>query len=161
MLMILKCFGPNYSYLKRQNSLLESIICIALSKLFLSGVHQGSVLGPFPFNGYIYDLFCSSNELYCITMLMITCYLSNNLTNLIEVLEEEAGNVLNRLLTKSMIANPEKFHLILICKDQEITVEKNFNVQGKMIKSKEIVKLLGIQLNYKLKCKLNYKLNFE
>ena len=49
-----------------------------------------------------------------------------------------------------MIANPEKFHAILIMKDRAKTRGENFNVQGKMFKSEKTVKLLGIHLDYKL-----------
>ena len=69
---------------------------------------------------------------------------------MIEVLEEEAGVALTWLKQNQMIANPEKFHALLIRKDQTNTSGENFNIQGKMIKSEETVKLLGIQLDYKL-----------
>ena len=46
-----------------------------------------------------------------------------------------------------MIANPEKFHALLIKKDQTNTCGENINIQGKMIKSEETVKLLGIQID--------------
>ena len=49
-----------------------------------------------------------------------------------------------------MIANPEKFHALLIKKDQTNTSGENFNIQGKTLKSEETVKLLGIHLDYKL-----------
>ena len=69
---------------------------------------------------------------------------------MIEVLEEEAGAALTWLKQNQMIANPEKFHALLIRKDQTNTSGENFNIQGKMIKSEETVKLLGIQLDYML-----------
>ena len=49
-----------------------------------------------------------------------------------------------------MIANPEKFHALLIKKDQTNISGENFNIQGKTFKSEETVKLLGIHLDYKL-----------
>ena len=49
-----------------------------------------------------------------------------------------------------MIANPEKFHALLIREDQTNTSGENFNIQGKTFKSEETVKLLGIHLDYKL-----------
>ena len=66
------------------------------------------------------------------------------------MLEEEAGVALTWLKQNQMIANPEKFHALLIRKDQTKTSGENFNIQGKMVKSEETVKLLGIQLDYKL-----------
>ena len=78
-------------------------------------------------------------------------YFSKTLLNSIEVIEEEAGVALTWLKQNQMIANPEKFHALLIRKDQTNTRGENFDIQGKTIKSENtVIKLLGIQLNYKL-----------
>ena len=49
-----------------------------------------------------------------------------------------------------MIANPEKFHAILLRKNQTNTSGEQININGKMIKSEETVKLLGVTLDYRL-----------
>ena len=49
-----------------------------------------------------------------------------------------------------MIANPDKFHSLIIKKDRTNTCGMNVNIQDKTIKSEETVKLLGVQLDYKL-----------
>ena len=49
-----------------------------------------------------------------------------------------------------MIANPEKFQAILLRKNQTNTSEEEINIDGKMIKSEETVKLLGVTLDYRL-----------
>ena len=49
-----------------------------------------------------------------------------------------------------MIANPEKFHALLIRKDQSDTSGVNISIQGKSIKSEDNVKLLRIKLDNKL-----------
>ncbi len=118
----------------------------------LSGVPQGSVLGPILFNVYINDLFLFIKQatLHNYADDNTLVYFSKTLSNLIEVLEEEAGVALNWLKQNQMIANPEKFHALLIRKDQANTSGQDFNIQGKLIKSEETVKLLGIQLDYKL-----------
>ena len=54
--------------------------------------------------------------------------------NLMEVLEEEAGIALNRLKHNQMIANQEKFHTLILRKDQTNTNEQNFYIQDKLIK---------------------------
>ena len=69
---------------------------------------------------------------------------------MIGVLEKEAGVALNWLKQNQMIANPEKFHAILIRKDQTNTSRENLIINGELIKSEETVKLLGIYLDYKL-----------
>ena len=80
-------------------------------------------------------------------------YFAKTLSNLIEVLEEEAGVALTWLKQNQMIANPEKFHALLIKKNQTNTSGENFNIQGKTFKSEQTVKLLGIHLDYKLNFK--------
>ena len=77
-------------------------------------------------------------------------YFSKTLSNLIEVLEEEAGVALTWLKQNQMIANPEKFHALVTKKDQTNTNGEDFNIQGKTFISEERVKSLGIHLDYKL-----------
>ena len=49
-----------------------------------------------------------------------------------------------------MIADPEKFHALLLRKSQTCTSGENINIDGKIIKSEETVKLLGVTLDYNL-----------
>ena len=49
-----------------------------------------------------------------------------------------------------MIANPEKFHALLLRKNQTNTSGEPININCKMIKSEETVKLLGVTLDYRL-----------
>ena len=49
-----------------------------------------------------------------------------------------------------MIANPSKFHPLLIKKDQMNTTGEKISIRGNIIESENSVKLLGIQLDYKL-----------
>ena len=43
-----------------------------------------------------------------------------------------------------MIANPEKFHAVLIRKDQTNISGENLNIKGELVKSEETAKILGI-----------------
>ena len=75
---------------------------------------------------------------------------SKTISDLIDVMEGGANISLERLKNNDMIANPEKFHALLIRKDQSDTSGINISIQGKSIKSEDSVKLLGTKLDKKL-----------
>ena len=70
--------------------------------------------------------------------------------DLVNTLEKETGVALSWLENNEMIANPENFHAILLRKSQTNTIGEQININGKMIKSEETVKLLGVTLDYRL-----------
>ena len=117
-----------------------------------SGVPQGSGLGPIPFNFYINDLllFIKEATLYNYVDDNTLAFFSKTLSHLIGALEEEASVALSLLTENQVIANPEKFHAILIKKDQTNLSGENLNINSEQIKSEETVKLLGIYLDHKL-----------
>ena len=47
-----------------------------------------------------------------------------------------------------MIANPEKFHAIILRKNKTNTSGEQMIVNGKQIQSEETVELLGVTLDY-------------
>ena len=49
-----------------------------------------------------------------------------------------------------MIANPEKFHALLVKKDRTDTTGHSISIQGKTIKSEASVKLPGVNLDHRL-----------
>ena len=81
---------------------------------------QGSVLDPILFNFYINDLFLFIKQatLYNYADSNILALFSKTYSNLIGVLEWEAGIALTLLEHNQMIANPEKFQAILLRKNQ-------------------------------------------
>ena len=102
-----------YSYLKRRDQ------CVRINNVYgsfqriLSGVPQGSVLGPILFNFYINDLplFIKEAEVdnYADDNSLVSC--SRSMSDLLKVLEWEANVALKWLKENEMIANRENFRL--------------------------------------------------
>ena len=107
---------------------------------------------PILFNFYINDLFLFTNQetLHSYTDDNTLAYFSKSISDLVNTLEKETGVALSWLENNEMIANPEKFHAIMLKKKQTNTSGEPTNINGKMIKSEETVKLLGITLDYRL-----------
>ena len=63
------------------------------------------------------------------------------------MLEQESNGALDWLERKEMIANPDKFHAVLVTKGRDDTTGEKLMIQGKQIQSDNAVRLLSIQLN--------------
>ena len=77
-------------------------------------------------------------------------YFSKTMTDLMDTLEKETGVALSWLKQNEMITNPEKFHAILLRKNQTSSRGEKINIDGEIINPEETIKLLGITLDYKL-----------
>ena len=141
-----------YSYLKRREKCVKINNTYSKFQLILSGVPQGSVLGPILFNLFINDpiLFVKKASVYNYADDNTLVHSSKTMSDLIDVLEGEANISLEWLKNNDMIVNPEKFHALWIRKDQSDTSGVNISIQGKSIKSEDSVKLLRIKLDNKL-----------
>ena len=112
-----------YSFLKERKQSVRINNTYSSFHTILAGVPQGSVLGLILFNFYINDLILFIKEA------TLCNYADDNTSNLIGVLEEEAGVALNWLEQNQMIANQGKFHAILVKKNRANLSGENLRYQ--------------------------------
>ena len=106
-------------------------------------------MGPIIFNVFINDLFLFivNNKLHNYAD---DNTISSSIPDLINNLECEANTALSWLASNNMIANPDKFHSIILSKNRIDTSDLKVKVGNKVIKSEANVKLLGVKIDNEL-----------
>ena len=112
-----------YSYLKKRKQSVRINNVYSSFQEIVSGVPQGSVLGPIIFNFYMNDLFSFIKQatMYNYADDNMLAFFSKSLPDLVKVLENETDSALSWLEQNEMIANPNKFHALVVKKDQTNT----------------------------------------
>ena len=151
----LEAYGVSYkslkfidSYLKERYQRVRVNSNYSKWSEILSGVPQGSILGPLLFNIYLCDLF-----------MFVTPNISNyaddnspyandkDTESVIKTIEDDAKALLSWIKNNYLKANPDKSHLLLSSTNSEIFA----HIDGHNIFNEKKVKLLGITLDNELK----------
>lgn len=149
-----------YDYLKGRKQRTKVNGTYSSWRDILSGVPQGSILGPLLFNIFINDIFfflsktnmanfADDNTPYCV---------AKDVMSLLKILEADTYSVLNWFRYNEMKPNQGKCHLIVAEVNHKNFDSKSFIfLEDAFLESEEIVRLLGVDVENDLKFKEHIK----
>ena len=137
-----------YSYLTNRHQRVRLNSNYSTWSEIITGVPQGSILGPLLFNIYLSDLFLFTQDSdianYADDNSPYAC--NTDYISVITQLEKDSKTLLEWVSNNALKANPDKFHLLLSTSDLNLSVK----VDQFEIKNSNYEKLLGITIDNKL-----------
>ena len=142
-----------YDYLKNRMQRTKVNGNYSSWKELLSGVPQGSILGPLLFNIFINDIFFFLDKSKIVNYAddNTTYTIEDDVMELLKILESETLNVLNWFRINEMKPNQGKCHLMIADIHRKHYSSKSYvYLDNAFIESEESVKLLGVQIDQNL-----------
>ena len=146
-----------YSYLKNRKQAVKINGIISDFLFIISGVPQGSILGPILFNiflnDFVYNMETTPTDDFNFADDNTLSACAENIDELKWKLEQGASQALQWLESNHMIANPDKFKAIIVQKSSLNADDINLKVGNQEIKFSSSVKLLGVNIDNRLNFK--------
>ena len=141
-----------YSYLKRRKQNVKIDDVFSSFQTLLSGVPQGSVLGPILFNIFLNDLLnvLTKSNLYNFADDNTISAKANNIEDLLKILQEESELAVKWFRDNNMIVNPDKFQAIILQKGNKEHENKTLAIENIEISTTKSVELLGLTIDDRL-----------
>ena len=146
-----------FSYLKNRRQCVRINNTYSNFENIITGVRQGSIVGPLLFDFSINDLFffIESSLIHNFADDNTLAAWANTISDLIRKLESDSNIAIEWFKMNKMIVNPDKFQAIVLNKKRSNLTNTNFQVDNQVIKSVSSVQLLGIQIDDKLNFNLH------
>ena len=140
------------SYLKKRKQSVKINNTHSAFQVLLSGVPQGSILGPILFDIFINDLF------YRVKELELNNFADDNtissaefsVEKLLKTLERESQVAVDWFKENNMIVNADKFQAIIVKRNSDMCSQYTLNIDNNEVALEKSVKLLGIEIDDKL-----------
>ena len=138
-----------YSYLTNRKQCVKINNTHSSQQNIVSGVPQGSIVGPILFNVFLNDFFQFFNKVPVHNFADDNTLSSSSDTycSLIDTLKSESGIAIDWFFANKMIVNPDKFKSIIIQKHKSPHEINAFQIGNNSVEITSSVKLLGISLD--------------